>query len=99
MMRLLGIDARRGLILAAFVSATDASIASAQSVCPPSATAASRVWPAPLDRSIAVQARDVSLRDGLDRVAAAGKFRLSYSAELLPLDKHVCIATESVIAG
>src|SRR5213075_2088773 len=40
-----------------------------------------------------------SLRDGLDRVAAAGKFRLSYSAELLPLDKHVCVATESVITG
>src|SRR3954451_21500853 len=102
MMPWLAVDARRGSLLAAFVSGVclaDASIAGAQAACPPSATVASRVWAAPLDRSIAVQARDVSLRDGLDRVAAAGKFRLSYSAELLPLDKHVCVATESVITG
>lgn len=58
-----------------------------------------RVWPAPLDRIIAIRARDVALREGLDRVAAAARFRVSYSAEFLPLDKHVCLSTDSLSAG
>src|ERR1051325_11174271 len=99
MTRRAAVGGTRRAWLAAFASVAVASAATAQSACPPSATAASRAWAAPLDRKIALQARDVSLRDGLDRVAAAAKFRLSYSAELVPLSRHVCEATESVIAG
>ena len=43
----------------------------------------------PLDRRIVLRLRDVSLREALDRVAAAARLRLSYSAELLPLDRSV----------
>ncbi|HEY6219662.1 MAG TPA: TonB-dependent receptor plug domain-containing protein, partial [Gemmatimonadaceae bacterium] len=99
MTRRAAVGGTRRAWLAAFASVAVASAATAQSACPPSATTASRAWAAPLDRKIALQARDVSLRDGLDRVAAAAKFRLSYSAELVPLSRHVCVATESVIAG
>ncbi|MEO5568892.1 MAG: TonB-dependent receptor, partial [Gemmatimonadaceae bacterium] len=56
-------------------------------------------WPSPLDRRIALRARDVSLRDALDRLAAAGRFRVSYSAEFLPLDRRVCVWSDSIAAG
>src|SRR5436305_4387125 len=69
----------------------------------PCATASSprdvREWPAPLDRRVTLHSRDLALRDALDRLAAAARLRLSYSAELLPLDRHVCVAYDSAAAG
>ena len=69
----------------------------AQQACASAITTQS--WPAPLDRRIALRARDVSLREALDRVAAAARFRVSYSAEFLPLDRRVCVVSDSVVAG
>lgn len=46
-------------------------------------------------RSVTLHGRDVSLRDALDRLAAAARFRLSYSAEQLDLSKSVCLEYES----
>jgi iron complex outermembrane recepter protein len=43
----------------------------------------------PLERRVSLQFRDVSLRDALDRVMAVAHVRISYSAELLPLDRAV----------
>jgi iron complex outermembrane receptor protein len=43
--------------------------------------------------------RDLALRDALDRLAAAARLRLSYSAELLTLDRRVCVSYDSVAAG
>src|SRR3954467_2905911 len=71
--------------------------APAQQTC--GAAASSQIWPAPLDRRIALRARDVSLREAIDRVAAAARFRVSYSAEFLPLDRHVCVVSDSIVAG
>ncbi|HEY7396204.1 MAG TPA: TonB-dependent receptor, partial [Gemmatimonadaceae bacterium] len=48
-------------------------------------------WMPPLDRPVATSGGAVSLREALDRVATIGKVRLSYSAELLPLDAIVCL--------
>ena len=56
-------------------------------------------WAPPLDRPVTLRAGDLSLRDALDRVAAAAKLHLSYSAELLPLDRDVCIAADGAPAG
>jgi outer membrane cobalamin receptor len=56
-------------------------------------------WSAPLDRLITVHARDTSLRDALDRVAAVAKVRISYSADLLPLDRAVCLAADALPVG
>ena len=53
----------------------------------------------PLDRVVSVRAIGLPLRDALDRVAAAGHLRLSYSNELLPLDRLVCVAEPSEQAG
>jgi outer membrane receptor protein involved in Fe transport len=58
-----------------------------------------RHWPAPLDRAVTLHAADLSLRDALDRVAALARIRLSYSAELLPLDRRVCAVADSTPSG
>lgn len=71
--------------------------------CPTGAGAdsagAPRHWSAPLDRAVTLHANDVSLRDALDRVAALARLRLSYSPELLPLDRRVCAVAENAPAG
>src|SRR5689334_9565924 len=56
-------------------------------------------WPTPLDRLVSLHERDVALRDALDRLAMAARLRLSYSAELLMLDRRVCVSYDSVAAG
>jgi iron complex outermembrane receptor protein len=58
-----------------------------------------RRWSAPLDRPVTLHAADLSLRDALDRVAALAGIRLSYSAELLPLDRRVCANADAAPAG
>ncbi|HEY2856734.1 MAG TPA: TonB-dependent receptor plug domain-containing protein [Gemmatimonadaceae bacterium] len=76
------------------------AIASAEPTCMARADARdSRSWPSPLDRLVTLHGRDLALRDALDRLAAAAHLRLSYSAELLPLDHRVCVSADSVAAG
>ena len=58
-----------------------------------------RNWPAPLDRTISLHARNVALREALDRLAAAAGISLSYSSDLLPLDRTVCVSREHAAAG
>jgi outer membrane cobalamin receptor len=47
-------------------------------------------WRAPLDRLVTLGNQSLTLREGLERVAAAANIRLTYSSELLPSDRHVC---------
>jgi iron complex outermembrane receptor protein len=63
------------------------------------AAATERAWPPPLDRLVSLHERGIALRDALDRLAAAAHLRLAYSAELLPLDRRVCVAYRRVAAG
>ena len=56
-------------------------------------------WTAPLDRPVTVRATALSLRDALDRVAAIAKLRLSYSPEVLPLDRAVCLSANAEPVG
>ncbi len=69
--------------------------------CAPVASESARVqpWPAPLDRRITLHLRDLTLRDALDRLAAAARLRLSYSDELLPLERPVCATFHDVAVG
>ena len=74
----------------------------AEPTCAPSTRVASRDargWPAPLDRLVTLHSHDLALRDALDRLAAAARLRLSYSAELVALDRRVCVSYDSVAAG
>lgn len=56
-------------------------------------------WAPPLDRTVSIQARDVALRDVLDRIAATAEVRLSYSPDLLPLERRVCVAFHDAALG
>jgi iron complex outermembrane recepter protein len=64
-----------------------------------SANALATRWNPPLNRPVSLHAREISLRDALDRIAAGARLRLSYSAEALPLDRRVCVALDSVSVG
>jgi outer membrane receptor protein involved in Fe transport len=89
---------RRATALCAFAALAVSPVrAAAQRGC--GVVAPAQSWPSPLNRTIALRARDVSLREALDRVAAAARFRVSYSAEFLPLDRRVCLSSDSVAAG
>src|SRR5690349_22671785 len=91
---------RAGSILLAIVAVP--ALATAEPSCAAGAHAAAReerVWPAPLDRLVTLHGRDLPLRDALDRVAAAARLRLSYSVELVALDRRVCVSYDSVAAG
>ena len=56
-------------------------------------------WAPPLDRIITAHGSDLSLRDALDRVAAAAKLRMSYSADLLPMNRAVCLSANKEPVG
>lgn len=68
------------------------SPAVAQMPCARAEAAAQRTWEAPLDRAVTLRATELTLRDALDRLSAAAKVRLSYSSDLLPLDRRVCVS-------
>lgn len=81
-----------------------ATPAAAQSVCAPTPPGAAvriapRHWPAPLDREVTLEGQNLTLRDGLARLASAARVRLSYVAELLPLERPLCLAYRAVPAG
>jgi outer membrane receptor protein involved in Fe transport len=65
----------------------------------PAASASPVRWAAPLDRPVNFVARDLSLRDALDRLSAAARIRISYSADLLPLQQRVCVSREARTLG
>lgn len=56
-------------------------------------------WNAPLDRAVSLRARDISLREALDRVASLAGVKLSYTTETLPLASRVCAAFDSIPLG
>ncbi|MEP6689727.1 MAG: TonB-dependent receptor [Gemmatimonadaceae bacterium] len=92
----------RASLIAALVTLTSESAAAQTAAsCAGSALDANSAprWTAPLDRTVSLHARDISLREALDRVAVAARIRLSYVAEFLPLDKSVCAAYRDTPAG
>jgi iron complex outermembrane recepter protein len=56
-------------------------------------------WNAPLDRRVSLHARDISLRDALDRISADARIRLSYASEAIPLDNRVCASFDAIPLG
>lgn len=53
--------------------------------------------PSPLDRRVTLHARDIALRDALDRLALQAGVRLSYSGDNLPLDRRVSVARDTAL--
>lgn len=82
---------RRHLALALSIGLVTSlpSRANAQACAPPPLVEAT--WPAPLDQRVTVRGGELTLRDALDRVAAASGVRLSWSDASLVLDARVCL--------
>ena len=87
----------------ALAAALGAERVQAQSMCDGATgrdpLAAAGEWRPPLTQVITVHAREIPLREVLNRVATAAAMRLSYSAELLPVDRPVCASYEGVATG
>lgn len=92
-----------GVIIAMWIAPAAAARAeqAADPVCAVRVSAPDRssIWAPPLDRIVHVQMPDLPLREALDRLAAAAKIELSYSVELLPPGKRVCLALDRVPIG
>lgn len=58
-----------------------------------------RMFGAPLDRAISLNEKDIALSAALDKVAAVSKVRLTYSPDLLPRDRRVCLDLDKISAG
>lgn len=71
----------------------------AQQRCAPSMTALAQSWAPPLDRPVSLVATGLSLRDALDRTAAAARLHFSYSSDHLPLDREVCVEATDAPVG
>ena len=56
-------------------------------------------WNTPLDRVVSLHARDISLRDALDRLSSDARVKLSYTSETLPLDSRICASFDSIPLG
>ncbi|MEP6492480.1 MAG: TonB-dependent receptor [bacterium] len=56
-------------------------------------------WAAPLDRIVTIRATSLSLRTALEQLATHAGLHFSYSAELLPLDRGVCLSADATPVG
>ncbi|MEO5903467.1 MAG: TonB-dependent receptor plug domain-containing protein [Gemmatimonadaceae bacterium] len=52
-----------------------------------------------MSRTVSLHGREIALRDALDRLGAAAHIRFSYTAELLPLTRSVCLDYTSAAVG
>ncbi|MEQ1693522.1 MAG: Plug domain-containing protein, partial [Gemmatimonas sp.] len=87
--------------LASVGAFTVASLTIDEPVCAVRVSVSDRAssWSAPLDRIVSVRMPDAALRDALDRVAALAKVELSYSNELLPAGRRVCLTLDRAPVG
>lgn len=57
------------------------------------------LWAPPLDRLVSLRVSDLTVREAVDRLAGVARLDLSYSADLLPPERRVCLALERVPVG
>jgi iron complex outermembrane receptor protein len=57
------------------------------------------LWSPPLDRIVSAKLPELPVRDALERLASIAKVELSYSAELLPQGRRVCLSFDHVPVG
>ncbi|MDB4888217.1 MAG: TonB-dependent receptor plug [Gemmatimonadetes bacterium] len=91
----------RGAVLSLALTSGISYRAQAQNACADHALvgAPAAGWTPPLDTRVSLHVRDVSLRDALDRLTAASRVQLAYSADFLPVDRRVCLAAEGEPLG
>lgn len=57
------------------------------------------LWAPPLDRIVSVRISDAPVRDALEQIAGLAKVELSYSNDLLPSGRRVCLTLQRVPVG
>ncbi len=80
----------------AVLLSSSANVVGAQSSCAPAGRAMEVTLVGSdgtgiMSRTVSLHGREIALREALDRLAAAAHIRLSYTAELLPLTRSVCL--------
>src|SRR5437762_4670607 len=93
------VPARPCLTIALFLASLILTAAGRAQSCSSSSLLTSPSWDAPLDRTVSLHARDISLRDALDRISSDARIRLSYTSETIPLDNRVCAQFDSIPLG
>jgi iron complex outermembrane receptor protein len=98
------LPAPRGAAFALALAAASVSIVPSLAIAqacsvPPGEAASLTAWNSPLDRRVSLHVHDISLRDALDRLAAASNVTLSYTTENVPLDSRVCASFDSLALG
>jgi len=95
------VSSLRGAVLSFALVTGFPQFVRAQNACNEHALAAAPAggWSAPLDTRVSLHVRDVSLRDALDRLTAASKVQLAYSADFLPVDRRVCLSADGEPVG
>lgn len=90
-----------GVLLAAATALVAAASSRLDAQGPCASPAAATTWTAPFDRVVTPgpDAGRLTLRAALDRLATEARVRLSYSRELLPLDRQSCLADTPVPFG
>ncbi|MEP6508853.1 MAG: TonB-dependent receptor plug domain-containing protein, partial [Gemmatimonadales bacterium] len=88
----------------AVLLSSSANVAGAQSSCAPAsraveATLVGNDGTGIMSRTVSLHGREIALREALDRLAAAAHIRLSYTAELLPLTRSVCLDYSGASVG
>jgi iron complex outermembrane recepter protein len=94
-----GARIRAALLLGAAGLALAAGPARAQGGCPTLSGPADAAWPAPLARPVTFRTRTVALRDAIDRLSAAAGLSISYSSDLVPVTRPVCITAQAASLG
>jgi ferric-dicitrate binding protein FerR (iron transport regulator) len=82
-------------------SALRPALRSSEPICATRIASADRsaLWATPLDRIISVKVADLPLREALDQVASEAKLELSYSSDMLPAGRRVCLTLQRVPVG
>ena len=90
---------RRALCLGVLALGLAHGDAHAQAACDPGPLPVPASWAAPLDRTVTLHAGTVSLPEALTRITSAARLRLSYSRDLLPADRRICLEFAAAPVG
>lgn len=93
------LPSRVSFTIALFFASLIFTDAAAQSCSTANAQPSLSAWNTPLDRTVSLHARDISLRDALDRVSSDARIQLSYASEKIPVDTRVCAQFDSIPLG
>ena len=93
-------SARAAVVLAALAGAAGTAAPAAAQACTSLQPAAgATAWAPPLSQVVSMRFESVPLRDALARVATVARVRISYSPDIIPLQRIVCVSAPRAPLG